>query len=40
MASLRLEKVDKVYPNGQQAVQEIDLDVRDGELVVLLGPSG
>ena len=40
MASLRLEKVDKVYPNGQEAVRGIDLDVRDGELLVLVGPSG
>ena len=40
MASLRLEKVDKIYPNGQEAARGIDLDVRDGELVVLVGPSG
>ena len=29
MASLRLEKVDKIYPNGQEAVRGIDLDVRE-----------
>ena len=40
MASLRLEKVNKVFPNGQEAVRGIDLDVGDGELVVLVGPSG
>ncbi len=40
MASLRLEKVDKVYPNGQEAVRGIDLQIGDGELVVLVGPSG
>jgi multiple sugar transport system ATP-binding protein len=40
MASLRLDKVNKVYPNGQVAVREIDLEVGDGELVVLVGPSG
>jgi multiple sugar transport system ATP-binding protein len=40
MASLRLEKVDKIYPNGTEAVRGIDLHVDDGELVVLAGPSG
>src|SRR5262245_61705523 len=40
MASVCLEKVDKVYPNGQEAIRGIDLDVGDGELVVLVGPSG
>src|SRR5262249_54690568 len=40
MASVRLEKIDKVYPNGKEAVRGIDLDVGDGELVVLVGPSG
>src|SRR5437660_7907268 len=40
MASLRLEKIDKVYPNGQEAVRGIDLEVADSELVVLVGPSG
>jgi multiple sugar transport system ATP-binding protein len=40
MASIRLEKVDKVYPNGHVAAQEIDLDIADGEFVVLVGPSG
>lgn len=40
MASIRLEKVDKVYPNARQAVCGLDLDVADRELVVLVGPSG
>ena len=40
MASIRLEKVDKVYPNGHVAAQGIDLDIADGEFVVLVGPSG
>jgi osmoprotectant transport system ATP-binding protein len=37
---IRLEAVTKRYPNGQQAVQELTLDVDDGELCVLVGPSG
>ena len=40
MASVRLENVRKVYENGFVAVHGVDLDVRDGEFVVLVGPSG
>ena len=40
MAPISLDKVTKVYPNGFRAVDELDLDVGDGEFMVLLGPSG
>ncbi len=40
MASVTLEKVKKVYPDGTVAVEELDLEVADGELVVFVGPSG
>ena len=40
MATVSLEKVSKVYPNGLQAVSDLDLDVAEGELMVLVGPSG
>ncbi len=40
MAEVSLEKVGKVYPNGLPAVTDLDLDVAEGELVVLVGPSG
>ena len=40
MARVLLENVRKVYDNGFVAVHGIDLEVRDGELVVLVGPSG
>src|SRR6266700_2752790 len=40
MASVTLRRVSKVFDGGIQALQHIDLDVRDGELLVLLGPSG
>ena len=40
MASVTLEKVRKVYPDGTVAVEELDLKVDDGELVVFVGPSG
>ena len=40
MATVNLEKVTKIYPNGKPAVQDLDLDVAEGELMVLVGPSG
>jgi multiple sugar transport system ATP-binding protein len=35
-----MDKVTKVYPNGVTAVADLDLDVQDGEFLVLVGPSG
>ena len=40
MASITLDKVTKVYPNGFEAVHELELEVADGEFMVLVGPSG
>lgn len=40
MASVTLNKIAKVYPNGFKAVHEIDFKINDGEFVVLVGPSG
>src|SRR6267142_3766903 len=42
MARVRLEGVRKIYTEGatQVAVDRVDLDVKDGEFVVLVGPSG
>ena len=40
MATVELESVRKVYPNGFEAVHGIDLEIADGELMVLVGPSG
>ena len=37
---IRLSGVGKTYPDGTVAVHELDLDVTEGELVVLVGPSG
>jgi osmoprotectant transport system ATP-binding protein len=37
---IQLHGVGKTYPNGTVAVHELDLDVRRGEMVVLVGPSG
>jgi multiple sugar transport system ATP-binding protein len=40
MATLKLSGVTKRYPNGFEAVTDLDLDVADGEFMVLVGPSG
>jgi osmoprotectant transport system ATP-binding protein len=37
---IRLTGVGKTYGDGTVAVHELDLEVRAGELVVLVGPSG
>src|SRR2546423_9174283 len=40
MARITLEHIDKIYPNGYVAARDLSLDVTDGELLVLVGPSG
>ncbi len=40
MAEVKLSKVNKVYPNGFHAVHDLDLELNDGEFLVLVGPSG
>ncbi len=40
MASISLEEVTKVYPNGYEAIHGLDLEIADGELMVMVGPSG
>jgi len=40
VAQLSLKKIEKVYPNGFKAVHGVDLEVRDGEFMVFVGPSG
>jgi multiple sugar transport system ATP-binding protein len=40
MAQIVLDGVTKVYPGGVTAVSDLDLDVHDGEFIVLVGPSG
>ena len=40
MAGVSFEGVTKEYPNGFQAVKNLDLDIQDGEFLVMVGPSG
>ena len=40
MAELSLQHLDKIYDNKVQAVYDFNLDVKDGEFIVLVGPSG
>lgn len=40
MASINIENVGKIYSGGVRAVSGIDIDIRDGEFIVLVGPSG
>ena len=40
MASLSLEHINKVYPNGFQAVKDFNLDIADKEFIIFVGPSG
>jgi multiple sugar transport system ATP-binding protein len=40
MATLKLKDINKIYPNGVQAVFDFNLDIRDKEFIVFVGPSG
>jgi multiple sugar transport system ATP-binding protein len=40
MASVSFDQVSKTFPDGTRAIEGFDLEVADGELLVLLGPSG
>ena len=40
MASLSLKNLNKIYDNNVQAVFDFNIDINDGELIVLVGPSG
>ena len=40
MAEIQLRDVTKRYPDGTEAVKKMNLDIADGEFIILVGPSG
>jgi multiple sugar transport system ATP-binding protein len=40
LAGVTFDQVSKIYPDGTRAVDSIDLEIDDGEFMVLVGPSG
>jgi multiple sugar transport system ATP-binding protein len=40
VASIEIDSINKIYPNGFHAVHDLDISVADGEFMVLVGPSG
>ncbi|HSZ40748.1 MAG TPA: sn-glycerol-3-phosphate ABC transporter ATP-binding protein UgpC [Trebonia sp.] len=40
MAQIVLDHVDKTYSGGVKALDDLNLDVKEGEFMVLVGPSG
>ncbi|MBD5390814.1 sn-glycerol-3-phosphate ABC transporter ATP-binding protein UgpC [bacterium] len=40
MATLNLKNINKIYPNGVQAVFDFNLDIEDKEFIIFVGPSG
>ena len=40
MGAININNVGKVYPNGTRALEDVNIEINDGEFVVLVGPSG
>jgi multiple sugar transport system ATP-binding protein len=40
MAAITLNNISKTYGDGYHAVDSVDLDIADGEFMILVGPSG
>src|ERR671916_2208543 len=40
MAEITLNKITKRHPDGTEAVKQVDLEIGDGEFMILVGPSG
>src|SRR6056300_1811721 len=40
MGAINISGVGKVYPNGTRALDDVNIEINDGEFVVLVGPSG
>ena len=40
MGAINISNVGKIYPNGTRALENVNINIHDGEFVVLVGPSG
>ncbi|MEM8903686.1 MAG: sn-glycerol-3-phosphate ABC transporter ATP-binding protein UgpC [Actinomycetota bacterium] len=40
MAEVILDHANKTYPNGFEAIRDLNIEIADGEFLVLVGPSG
>ncbi len=40
MGAINITDVGKIYPNGTRALENVNIEINDGEFVVLVGPSG
>jgi multiple sugar transport system ATP-binding protein len=40
MADIVFDRIDKTYPNGFKAITDLNLEINDGEFMVMVGPSG
>ena len=40
MANLSLQHINKIYPNGFEAVKDFNLEIADKEFIIFVGPSG
>tara|TARA_B100000287_G_scaffold180856_1_gene170879 strand:+ start:1827 stop:3005 length:1179 start_codon:yes stop_codon:yes gene_type:complete len=40
MGAINIKSVGKIYPNGTRALEDVNIEINDGEFVVLVGPSG
>ena len=40
MGAIKINSVGKVYPNGTRALEDVNIEIKNGEFVVLVGPSG
>lgn len=40
MGKIKINNIGKIYPDGTRALEDVNIEINDGEFVVLVGPSG